>query len=408
MKKFIIVFALMSCFLIGNAEGTRFSGFAPTGQLLWFFQPDEAVDSVWVIAPNAYDWGSYNKPTGNLVIPDSVVRYGVTCYVQGILSYAFIGCSGLRSVVISDRIPIVGMDAFMNCTGMTDITFGSQTNLVQSGAFMNCSSLEWIKSRADYVYLTDTTVFEGVPADIPIYVPCNRTLFYNALWGHFSNFIETAPYTVTATADYSWQGTVEVLGTPTCDSAFVELYAQPASNYHFVEWNDGNTDNPRVVELTSDTSFVANFAYGNLYTITVEAADSTMGTVSGSGVYVAYSAVSISATPYSGYRFVRWQDGNTRPERTVYAQQDTTYTAYFESMQGIEELEAQNVIVYTMPNMGVVVCGASGKRLKVYDVAGRLVVNEVVATGEATYKMPSAGLYLVQIDALPLRKVVIR
>ncbi|MCI5716285.1 MAG: T9SS type A sorting domain-containing protein, partial [Bacteroidales bacterium] len=30
--------------------------------------------------------------------------------------------------------------------------------------------------------------------------------------------------------------------------------------YRFVIWNDGNTDNPRTVTLTSDTSFTAIFA----------------------------------------------------------------------------------------------------------------------------------------------------
>ena len=408
IKYLLMTIAMMVYGVAIHAQGTIFSNFAPTGQMLWYFQANEAVDSVWVVAPNAYDWGTYTKPTGNLVIPDSVVRYGTTYYVQGILAYAFKECSGLRSVVISNGIPTIGIDAFNNCTGMTDITFGSQTKLINSSAFKNCSRLEWIKSRADFILLSDSTVFEGVSPTIPVYVPCNRGMFYNALWSHFSNYIETIPYTVTATADYSWKGTVEVTGTPTCDSAFIKLYAQPNSNYHFESWNDGNTDNPRVVELTSDTSFVANFAHGDLYTITVVAADPTMGTVSGSGVYEAYTAVSISATPFSGYRFVRWHDGYTRPERTVYALQDTTYTAFFESTQGIADMELQKVRVTTVHSKDIVVSGADGKHLKIYDAMGRMVVNEVVVSDESTYKMPSAGLYLVQIDALMPKKVMVR
>ena len=41
----------------------------------------------------------------------------------------------------------------------------------------------------------------------------------------------------------------------------VELTAVAADNHHFVSWNDGDTTNPRVITLLSDTSFMAFFAY---------------------------------------------------------------------------------------------------------------------------------------------------
>ena len=39
----------------------------------------------------------------------------------------------------------------------------------------------------------------------------------------------------------------------------VEISAQPKSGYMFVRWNDGNTDNPRKVRISSDLSFTAFF-----------------------------------------------------------------------------------------------------------------------------------------------------
>lgn len=39
-----------------------------------------------------------------------------------------------------------------------------------------------------------------------------------------------------------------------------EIGANPNTGYHFVEWNDGNTDNPRTVSLVSDSAFTASFA----------------------------------------------------------------------------------------------------------------------------------------------------
>ena len=40
----------------------------------------------------------------------------------------------------------------------------------------------------------------------------------------------------------------------------VELTAIPEYGYHFTQWSDGSTDNPRIIELTSDTTFAAEFA----------------------------------------------------------------------------------------------------------------------------------------------------
>lgn len=39
-----------------------------------------------------------------------------------------------------------------------------------------------------------------------------------------------------------------------------QIYAIPDHGYHFVQWNDGNTDNPRTIVLTCDTTFTAEFA----------------------------------------------------------------------------------------------------------------------------------------------------
>ena len=40
----------------------------------------------------------------------------------------------------------------------------------------------------------------------------------------------------------------------------IELTANPEYGYHFTQWSDGSTDNPRIIELTSDTIFAAEFA----------------------------------------------------------------------------------------------------------------------------------------------------
>lgn len=47
------------------------------------------------------------------------------------------------------------------------------------------------------------------------------------------------------------------------ENSTVSIEAVPNTNYHFTNWNDNNTENPRNIVLTSDTTFTAYFAYND-------------------------------------------------------------------------------------------------------------------------------------------------
>ena len=55
----------------------------------------------------------------------------------------------------------------------------------------------------------------------------------------------------------------------------LDLYAEPAESDHFVKWSDGELDNPRLVNIVSDTTFQALFAV-NRYEITFYNWDETI------------------------------------------------------------------------------------------------------------------------------------
>ena len=65
-------------------------------------------------------------------------------------------------------------------------------------------------------------------------------------------------YTVTATCDAE-QGNVSGGGTYP-QGTEVTLTATAAEGYHFVQWSDGNTDNPRTITVTADVTLAAEFA----------------------------------------------------------------------------------------------------------------------------------------------------
>ncbi len=107
------------------------------------------------------------------------------------------------------------------------------------------------------------------------------------------------------------------------------IRAEANAGYRFLHWNDGNTDNPRIVYPSSDTSFTAFFIASDRYVLTVSSDNEEWGTVVGSGNYPENEPVTIEAIPTGHYMFSRWNDGNTDNPRTVYLTQDTAFTAFF-------------------------------------------------------------------------------
>ena len=86
------------------------------------------------------------------------------------------------------------------------------------------------------------------------------------------------------------------------------ISAIPNEGYHFTQWNDGNTENPRSITITQDTTFTAEFAK-NTYTISTTSANPEWGTTAGDTAALYLDTVSISAIPNYGYHFVKW-DGD--------------------------------------------------------------------------------------------------
>ena len=91
------------------------------------------------------------------------------------------------------------------------------------------------------------------------------TLSSSTAGAYVANF-ELNSYAISTSVSPANSGTVSGGGTYN-HGATATLTATPATGYHFVNWSDGNTENPRTVSVTGTASYTANFAV-NQYTIT--------------------------------------------------------------------------------------------------------------------------------------------
>ena len=190
----------------------------------------------------------------NTIIPNTVTSIG---------QYAFFRCSGLTSLTIPNSVTSIGYDAFRNCSGLTSLTIGNSVTSIGNRAFMGCSGLTAITSNAIVPPTLDNTfVFDNVSINIPVYVPCESVSAYQSAsgWSVFTNIqcnnVQT--YTLTVTSANSVMGTVSGGGTYS-EGATATLTATANSGYHFVRWQDNNTQNPRTITVTGDATYTAYF-----------------------------------------------------------------------------------------------------------------------------------------------------
>ena len=75
-----------------------------------------------------------------------------------------------------------------------------------------------------------------------------------------ANFKEDDKFTINAHADHTSKGYVTGGGEDIYVGTEVVLKATAKTGYYFTRWNDGNTDNPRTIEVTAAAEYVAEFA----------------------------------------------------------------------------------------------------------------------------------------------------
>ncbi len=312
----------------------------------------------------------------NITIPNSVKSIGNKAFgsctalreitipnqVSYISSSLFSGCTALSSVTLPNSITKIYSSAFDNCTALQEITLPEGLTAIGSSAFYNCSALRSLTIPSTVVDLTGSAIFNackslsnlnllpltppsiknsnsgsqyqplyGTPSTMKINLVCGAKEAYmaDANWAKLTYPInEIFSNILTIKSNDNRMGEAYISTPNTCDNDTAIIEALPREGYQFAAWHDGNTDNPRTILVTQDTTFTANFEPLTTYQLTVNY-DPKQGHISGIGEYYPNEEATLTVTPLGGYRFKQWGDGNTDNPRTIIMTQDTVLEALF-------------------------------------------------------------------------------
>ena len=167
----------------------------------------------------------------------------------------------------------------------------------------------------------------------------------------------------------------------------IKIAPPSIDGYHFIQWSDGNTENPRTIVVTQDSTFTAEFEI-NTYTVILSTEN---GAVTGAGTY------------NEGYTFDKWSDGNTDNPRKIIVTEDVNLIAILKSNSPSTNLDSNlntKIRIYTT-NGTLHIEGATTENYHILDAAGRLIYS-----GNATTITLPRGIYLITMGG-EVEKIVL-
>ena len=253
----------------------------------------------------------------SVTIPNSVTSIG---------EYAFRLCTSLTSVTIPNSVTSIGSGVFAWCQSLTSVTIPNSVTSIGNYAFLDCSSLTSV-TIPNSVTSIGGRAFSRCYSLTSITIPNSVTSIGDKAFYYCSSLTSiTIGNSVTSIGkqafdDCSSLTSIICLGTTPPDAS--DLGA--------------NTSTCKLIVPHSAYNAYLRHAYwgqflnivADSWVVILNTNNNQWGEVAGGGMYTDNTTITITATPYDGYSFLRWSDGNTDNPRTLTVTKDITLTAEF-------------------------------------------------------------------------------
>ena len=234
----------------GYADNYDFSAVCSTGQTLYYRITNTTTYEVELTYPNYYSyswsistlyviissyWSGYERPTGDIIVPDHVMHSGISYSVTSIRDHTFgdsrmsqtsgysplytydEGCKNITSIVIPSSITNIGSDAFAKCSGLTSVIMqGAIPPTLGSSAFYDTN-------------------------DCPIYVPYESLNSYKTAtnWSDYEDRIFPMAYkTIPAHGESGgWAFIASPLLANTAPTEIDDMISETESNFDLYRFN---------------------------------------------------------------------------------------------------------------------------------------------------------------------------
>ena len=320
-------------------------------------------------------WNCHSLTSIN--IPNSVTSIG---------EQAFAYCNTLSSVTLGNSVSSIGDYVFYNCSSLSSVTIPNSVTSIGEGTFSGCSSLSSVTCLSETAPILAEEVFLNTPNEKNLIVPCGALDNYiNSTWNdYFANIIEEIAFTITANVNNDAFGGVAIENN--CSTA--TLTATANACYQFVGWNDGNTENPRLVTLSSDTTLTANFEE------------------------IVFDTT-INATINAGETYTEF--GFNESEAGTYVQNlqsingcDSTITLVLSVNSSLLEAEIEEISFFPNPTNSKVTFNQAIERIELIDLVGK-TLRTYENESEINIEQLPAGVYYLRLtnnEKQTLRKLI--
>ena len=378
---------------------------------------------------------------GNNAFRDCISLTSVTIGngVTSIGNKAFYSCSSLTSIDIPNSVTSIGNSAFEDCSSLTLLNIGSGVNHIGRNAFAYCNFLLNVNCSA----VNPPTIFDNTsfpyPNSASLTVPCGSLEAYSNpsnLWNvFFNNRIYENGFDVNVSSNNTLAGHVEIESN--CELAVLTAIAN--SGYRFVNWSDGHTENPRIIELQGDTTLIANFdiiiSGAELSATICEGASLNFGgiNITNSGVYTQTftavngtdSIVTLTVAVNPSYNIVIdtvLNEGDVYTENGFNESEIGTYVQYFQTIEGCDsiitlnilsnvsllDVEYEEISFFPNPTKSEITFSQAIEKVEVIDLTGKAILTFTNAKTINIESLPAGAYYLrlTNEEKTSLQKVI--